>query len=232
MSDMPKRSGIIWDLDHTLYESPTAMHEAWTEAFYIAACKQGFTHSRDEVAVFVREKHQQYGNTIRFYSQELGADEKQFYQDMMDAVDIPHLPQCLRTQEALGFFSADRMAILTSANRSWACTILDRIGLRPLFSDARIVSLDETGGLLKSQSPVPFEMAARAVGYVPKDLIMVDDTPVNLRIAKDLGMATVLVTHGAAADSAAHIDFVVNKAYDVFDLINQGHISWASVSHS
>lgn len=212
--------GIIWDLDGTIYENTPAMQDAWLQGFYQTAHHYGLGLTREEADQKTWDGFRRYGHAVRAYSIEHGIDENEFCERLLSFVDVTLVPQCQETRAHFNHHKEKTMAILTSAHKKWAHPVLRHIGLDHLFPEDRVVAYDDTSGELKSHSEKPFRMAAATLHLPPTDLIMVEDTAANLVIAKDLGMRTVLVTHGEPlATHPVHVDFVVSKAYDVFNLM-------------
>ncbi len=218
-----EKRGIIWDLDGTIYENTPAMQNAWLQGFYQTAHHYGLGLTREEADQKTWDGFRRYGHAVRAYSIEHGIEETAFCERLLTFVDVTLVPQCAQTKEYFNHHQDMAMAILTSAHKKWAGPVLRHIGLDHLFPEERVIAYDDTSGELKSHSETPFRMAAAALNLPPAQLVMVEDTAANLIIAKELGMTTVLVTHGdTSVTPGAHIDFVVSKAYEVFSLMNEG----------
>lgn len=221
------KSGILWDLDGTLYENKPEMQQAWVNGFYQAGLDYGLPVDFEMAKKHHDDGFRQYGHSVRLYSRLYGVDEDAFFAIVLKHMDVGKINACQQTRDHLNQQRHHDMAILTSAHRAWALPVLRHIGLDHVFPETHVVAYCDTEGALKSGSEKPFRMAAEVLALNPEQLVMVEDTPTNLVIAKDLGMATVLVTHGAPTPTPpTHVDFVVDKAYDVFNLITQGQIPW------
>lgn len=221
------KTGIAWDLDGTLYQNDASIQEAWTNAFYQA----GLAHGLEMSAAQAKEDHDEgfkkYGHAIRWCALKYGIEENMFFETMLKFMDVKMIDPCHHTRDHFIRNISREMVVLTSAHKSWALPVLRHIGLDHLFPSTHIIAYNDTDGALKSGSEKPFRMAAEALSAKPEQLIMVEDTPANLVIARDLGMTTVLVTHGAQMkEKPSAVDFIVDKAYDVFHLIEEGVIPW------
>ena len=232
------RSGIVWDLDHTLYETTDEIVKPWFVALSKLAVERGLFDDAQVSFDTMYASYVRYGHGLTQIRLDHGIDEGEFIETAIkkfgDAnfTSIQKIEPCNLTVSAITSHRHIPQVVLTSAKREWASRVLERLALDAHFTGSRVVTLEDAGYESKAASRIPFDLAATAIGYPLSQLVMVEDNPNNLKMAKDLGMATVLVTHGAGAHDATHIDFVVNKAYDVFSLISQGTIPWANVLHS
>jgi putative hydrolase of the HAD superfamily len=113
-----------------------------------------------------------------------------------------------------------RRAIYTNATAEHAQRVLDVLGVRDCFE--RIISIEDVG----MQNKIHREAYERALALLNVDgprCVMVEDSVRNLRAAKALGMATILVTPDGAVEEAAGsgdgVDFVINSVLEVEQVV-------------
>ena len=105
-----------------------------------------------------------------------------------------------------------RRAILTNSNREHAIRGLSHMNLLDCFEqiiDVRALSF------INKPDPLAYDRAMSILGVNPGEVIFVEDTPVNTRAAKKLGIATILVDCPPSQDA----DFTVASVLDVGDVI-------------
>lgn len=230
----PLRSGIVWDLDHTLYKTTDAIVKPWLFTLSRLAVERGLYADTDTALQVLEKSSDRYGHCLTQIEMDHDIDTEEFIHTAIEKFGnkfaaVPLIEPCDLTVAAITSHGHIPQVILTSAHRDWARRVIERIRLDAHFPDQRVIVIEDSDYKYKSNSRIPFERAAEVIGLPVASLIMVEDNINNLVVAKELGMGTVLVTHGdVPAVPADHVDFIVNKAYDVFTLISQGHISWAN----
>lgn len=229
---MTPRAGIIWDLDHTLYESNDDILHSWLRALGRTCVRRGYF--ADDAAAFdgLYASFLKYGHALTQLSQDYEINERDLISGTFPAgkanfESIRFIEKCDRTFNAIDLHRHLPQAILTSALREWADQVVKHLDLHYHFPATHIIALEDAGYQSKALSRHPFDLASVALGLPLDVLMMVEDNANNLKMAKDLGLVTVLVTHGIPPHAqASHVDFVVNKAYDVFGLISSEQIKW------
>jgi phosphoglycolate phosphatase-like HAD superfamily hydrolase len=226
------RAGIIWDLDHTLYESNDRILHSWIRALARTAVSRGHYPDTDVAFDALYRSFLNYGHALTQLSRDCGIDERAFVAETFPAnranfESIQFIEACDITLAAMTTHRGIPQALVTSALREWAEQVLAHLRLDLHFPADRIIALEDADYQSKALSLRPYELASAALKLPLEALVMVEDNVNNLKMAKDLGLATILVTHGdALPEHPVHVDFVVNKAYDVFDLITSGEIPW------
>jgi FMN phosphatase YigB (HAD superfamily) len=226
------RRGIVWDLDHTLYESNDRILHAWLRMLAEPVVAHGYADNADSAFQLLNASFLRYGHALTELSQKHGFNERDFIAQAFPKTDqtlytIQYIEKCDKTFAALEQHQHIPQVILTSALRIWADAVVAHLTFDLHFPPDRIIALEESDYQSKSLSRLPFDLASKALGLPLETLVMVEDNINNLAMAKSLGLTTILITHGQPHDGAEHVDFVVNKAYDVFELIKTGEISWA-----
>jgi putative hydrolase of the HAD superfamily len=225
---MSPKAGLVIDIDNTIYEDPHQMLAAWINAFYQAVL--AFDHAIDAATceALTMEAHRLEGNAVPYWARVCHVSEADFNYMVLRFMDHTMIDPCELTQTILAAKQHDYpMVLLTSGVRRWAEPVIRHLGLAAIFPPHKIITIEDTDWVLKAKGPLPYQCAAREMGLEVEDLVMLDDTASNLKVAKALGMTTCWVTHGRdIAHVPDDIDFTLNKVYDVFDLIEKGSIPW------
>lgn len=215
----PSPRGFVFDFDNTIYHETEGVSRAWTAAFIKIIQGYGLNLSDEQITHLRDESYKKYGSSIRGFCERFPKhDEKEVYLDICQAMDKNTIAVCGQTTQFLSDCSDQApIAILSSGICEWVVPTLEYLGYDRFFKTDRVITYNKTKGALKSTSEVPFLMAADALGLPVCDLVMVEDHVANLVVAKELGMTTVLITHGKATDPRdyPYIDYIVPKVYDI-----------------
>jgi len=191
--------GMLFDLDGVLVDSTPAVARVWT----IWAKKHGFVP--DEV---VRQAHGRPSlTTIREllpHGDHAVENREVERGEIEDTEGVVPLPGALELLQAL---PQDRWAIATSCTRRLAEVRIRTAGL-PMPKHL-ITSTDVQHG---KPNPEPYIKAAKILGLVPADCIVVEDAPAGIRAGKTAG-ARVLALRTTAPDAEltqSGADWIVN----------------------
>jgi sugar-phosphatase len=190
---------MLFDLDGVLVDSTPAVARVWT----IWAKKHGFVP--DEV---VRQAHGRPSlTTIREllpHGDHAVENREVERGEIEDTEGVVPLPGALELLQAL---PQDRWAIATSCTRRLAEVRIRTAGL-PMPKHL-ITSTDVQHG---KPNPEPYIKAAKILGLVPADCIVVEDAPAGIRAGKTAG-ARVLALRTTAPDAEltqSGADWIVN----------------------
>jgi mannitol-1-/sugar-/sorbitol-6-phosphatase len=179
--------GVLFDLDGVLVDSTPAVARVWT----IWAKKHGF--DPDEV---VRQAHGRPSiATIRelLPNADHDAEDREVERgEIEDVEDVIPLPGALELLQAL---PQDRWTIATSCTRRLAEVRIRAAGLP--VPKHMITSTDVQRG---KPDPEPYIKAAKILGLVPADCIVMEDAPAGIRAGKAAG-ARVLALRTTAPDA-------------------------------
>ena len=191
--------GMLFDLDGVLVDSTPAVARVWT----IWAKKHGFVP--DEV---VRQAHGRPSlTTIREllpHGDHAVENREVERGEIEDTEGVVPLPGALELLQAL---PQDRWAIATSCTRRLAEVRIRTAGL-PMPKHL-ITSTDVQHG---KPNPEPYIKAAKILGLVPADCVVVEDAPAGIRAGKTAG-ARVLALRTTAPDAEltqSGADWIVN----------------------
>lgn len=200
---------FIWDLDGCLHPS-RHLYDIFDRATAQAGLDLGLKMSFDE-ALRINQEAQARGELFPLaYIRDHGismADLHRQYHTKLDAQALVEANPALA--EAFQSFGGSH-ALLTHANRDWADRVLRRLGLRDFFPDQRIIALEDSGYILKTEEETPFLLALERLGRGPDGVAMIEDTHRNLIIPHRMGFVTVLVHHKQPKETLpAHVDLQV-----------------------
>jgi putative hydrolase of the HAD superfamily len=203
---------ILFDLDNTLY---TPDHKLFT------LIDQRINRYMIEVAGIPCEEvddlrrsyWQRYGVTMRGLMRHHGIDPEDYLAYVHDVDVAGRLrpdPELHRALERLPL----RRVIFTNSSIDHSERVLKALGLGDIFEDIFDIRV---AGYLPKPYPEPYHAVLSRIGTSADRCIMVEDSPENLRTAKELGMGTILVS------DSAHLPFVdvtVRGAIEVSDALN------------
>jgi putative hydrolase of the HAD superfamily len=97
-----------------------------------------------------------------------------------------------------------KLVAFTNAPKRYALRVLEALGVRELFPDERVFSVEDVMPACKPEAAA-FDHVLSSVGSTASQCVMIEDSMKNVRAAKAIGMRTVLVTgtgHNKAASEA------------------------------
>jgi putative hydrolase of the HAD superfamily len=200
--------GRVWlfDLDNTLHDANPHIFPAISRAMgeYVAQ-KVGL----DETAAQALRDHYwlRYGATLTGLVRHHGVDPRHFLAATHDF--LPKLARMVVHERALRHALKrlpGRKIVFSNAPRAYVEAVLAFIGIRPLVDGIWTIER------LRFE-PKPHTGAFRRLLHRerldPRRCILVEDTAVNLRTAKQLGMKTVLVS--PAVRAPAYVDVLIKS---------------------
>ena len=207
--------GVIWDLDGTLYRYEQIFLEACNLAAARTAIDLGLDMSLDEALALARRSYDDQGSSFKLFA-ELGIRYEDFHLPYHRAVDTTILAKNQEMRLALEQIGVP-MVILTNASRDWALKTLAHLDLSGIFPPSNLLALEDVNYEAKSSSRRGFQTGLNILGKAPEEVLMVEDLPRNLIIAKEMGMTTALVHHGRADDAAreTYIDLSYDNTLDL-----------------
>jgi len=199
----------LFDLDNTLHDANPHIFPYLSRAMgeYVAQ-KVGL----DETAARQLRDHywQRYGATLTGMVRHHAADPHHF---LAETHNFPDLPRMIVHQPALRHVLKrlpGRKIIFSNAPQRYVETVLELIGIRPLIDSVWTIERLRF-------APKPHEGAFRRLLHAERldarRCIFVEDTAVNLRAAKRLGMTTVLVS--TATRVPTYVDVRIKSALEL-----------------
>ena len=190
----------VFDLDNTLYE-PSARLFDQIDARMTAFIMRELGVPRAEADRLRRTYWQSYGTTLMGLAERHGVDPVCFLADV-HAIDLSALRPDVALCEAIRRLRGVKI-VHTNGARAHAARVIAACGLDGLF-DA-VYAIEDKNFVPKPQAEA-YRHIIRHAGLDPAAAAMIDDDARNLEVPKALGMATVWISHDAAAAAPAWID--------------------------
>ena len=206
----------LFDLDNTLYPRSSGVMEAVSQRI----CAYMATRlGMDEATINeLRPRYwKQYGTTMRGLLVEYHIDPDEYLWYVHDLA----MTDFLTANEELGQALADvpwYKVVFTNASRQHAEKTLAAIDVSQHFQ--RVFDIKDTGYIGKPDLRA-YQHVLDALGAAAPECVIIEDSAVNLRPAKALGMTTVLVGLEEAAERLAagettdSADFAIGRIVDV-----------------
>lgn len=199
------RPFLLLDVDNTLY-APTCGVVERVDALINRYLVERAGIPAAEVDGTRRRMWREYGTTLHGLMSRPGVDPDD-YLAFVHAIDLADL---LAPDPALAALLARLPLVkvaVTNGSLAHARTVLERLGVRTLFF--RLYALERLHYLPKpyvhAYQTVLADLHARG-----RDCVLVEDTAVNLRAARQLGMRTVYVGTDAVAEADATVASVLD----------------------
>lgn len=234
---MPIR-GVILDNDNTLYVEPENARAVHEQAAIQAVRAHGIEGSDQKIRGFFKESRERYGVSLDIFTHEHGVDpvslRGQYYKTLIQQVrgqDFFNPEEALRAELSILRLQGINLYIATHGNDDWTDFTLRQNRIDHLFNRnaVRICrnGSEELPG--KNRGPQMYQKVLDIAGVDPSitknrgtGFAMVEDTPENLKYAKELGMMTILLGQGRSREElAAHpyVDVVLKNRHDLANLI-------------
>lgn len=198
---------LLLDLDNTLYPKQSGLLD------HIDQRIDDFLMKRlqmEEAAVdrLRRDYYLKYGTTLRGIWENHGIDPLEYF-DHAYRIHIPDfLSQDPKLRDVLHKLPIQKH-VFSNSPLEYIERVLDAIGLCGVVE--RIFDLTFTGYRGKPD-PDSYRMVLEALETTGEQCIMVEDYPINLLPAKELGMTTVLIGHEKKPD---YVDIRLDSIYEL-----------------
>jgi HAD superfamily hydrolase (TIGR01509 family) len=217
---MPTPRAVLWDLDNTLIDSGEHHYEAWRQTTE----SLGHAMDRGTFAASFGKKNDTILRELLGVDADaaeidrIGEEKEVIYRRLLRERGIELLPGAAQWLERLKG-GGWRQALATSAPRANVDVVLARLGLDGFF-DGEAVGEDVVSG---KPDPAIFLEAARRVGALPADCIVVEDAPGGLLGARRAGMRSigVLSSHFSALEADLVVHSLTELPADAFDRLSR-----------
>ncbi len=190
-SDLTHIRNWIFDLDNTLYPADVEFFDQIVRKMNLFVAK--FLELDPDAALEIQKSYlADYGTTLSGMMAVHDMDPKDFLKDVHD-VDLSYLtpnPDLRDVIQAL----PGRKFIYTNGSRGHAENVATYLNLFDLFDDHFGI---EDGNYVPKPHKPPYEIFLARFEIDPKRAIFFEDNLRNLRVPKEMGMRTVLVTSDA-----------------------------------
>ncbi len=208
----------VFDLDDTLYPASSNFFPQIAErmGLYVA---ETFDIPLAEAKQEQRRLFLEYGTTLSGLVEERGIEVDAYARFLMqvDYGRIPHSPKLVEAVRRL----PGRVLIFTNGFKEHAEACLDQLGFER--DDFEAIADIRTIHFKPKPRPVAFETFFAVHDVDPTRAIFFEDSPKNLRTAKDLGMATAhIVTDTAWGNMGLENGdgFIDHSVLDLTDFLN------------
>jgi putative hydrolase of the HAD superfamily len=198
----------LFDLDNTLHNASHAIFPAMNanmNAFLARVLGNGDTPADDETVNAARQAYwKRYGATLVGMMKHHGVRADEF---LHAAHTFDDLPSMIRAERGLAHLLnrlPGRKILLTNAPRRYALDVLRHLGLhRHFFRHVAVESMRVHGQLRPKPSKTMLRKLLAQEGLRAGQCILVEDTIVNLKAAKTVGLKTAWITGYAEKSKAA-----------------------------
>ncbi len=179
---------VLLDVDDTLYpkgSGPFSLVDRRIEQYVMATCRVDRQQAGQIRKTYIRE----YGSTLQGLMRHYGIDPAHYLKDVHDVPVEDMLSRDERLRSALG--SLDRaMVAFTNGSFEYACRILKALGIDGMIEDLFTI---EYMDFVPKPLPWAYHKVLQLYGRRPGEYLVVDDSMANVRTARNLGMAAVVV---------------------------------------
>jgi FMN phosphatase YigB (HAD superfamily) len=208
---------FIWDLDNCIYPYDDVfwnmIHEASARAVLrLLGRHDNSAFTFDALKQLARQSQRLYGEANKLAVEQFGLDKEETFQGFLRELTYDFL----KPNHALGALfkhSHVKHVILTHNSAARALTIIHNLGLGQVFTNDAIVSVQDEGIAAKHVGTAAFDTVLSRFGFRAEDALVIEDTAINLRHPKEMGMQTVFVSYGKG-DGEGHAEHVFNTAQD------------------
>lgn len=188
-------SGVIWDLDNTLYRFTDEFIQSCTKAAAQAAQELGINLSYDDTLKLAERSEAEHGYSMHGYVTDHGLSYASLHFPFHDNIDETVIQPIEGVAAYLKKLSVPQV-ILTNASRNWAHRALKHVKLNHLFDDNSIIPMEDVNFKPKARTDRGFKLAAKKLALPYEEVLMVDDLDRNLIFASQLGMQCIYMHHG------------------------------------
>jgi putative hydrolase of the HAD superfamily len=179
---------ILLDVDDTLYPKgtgPFAHVNRRIDRYVMSTCGIDRQQAGELRKTYIRE----YGSTLQGLMRHYGIDPAHYLEDVHDVPVEDMLSRDERLRSALGLLDRDLVAF-TNGSLDYACRILKALGIFEMITDLFTI---EYMDFVPKPLPWAYRKVMQQYGNRPGEYLVVDDSIANVRTAKELGMAAVIV---------------------------------------
>jgi putative hydrolase of the HAD superfamily len=204
---------ILFDLDETLYPRSAALMQQISQRItqYMVEKAGVSAEQANELRAHFRGT---YGTALRGLMEEgHPIDVEDYFQYVHDVELNGRIEADPKLREMLLGIPL-RRAVLTNSNIEHAERILRHMNIYDCFE--RVIDIRALG-FKNKPDPLAYTLAMKLLDVLPEEVIFVEDTPVNTRAAKAIGMTTILI-ECAPSDAA---DYFLDSVMEVGPLVSR-----------
>ncbi|PLX76214.1 MAG: pyrimidine 5'-nucleotidase [Azoarcus sp.] len=200
-------SAPVWlfDLDNTLHNASPHIFPHINRSM-TAYLERHLALSADEANALRTRYWHQYGATLLWLMRHHATDPHHFLSETHSFDRLHEMMVFDRALKGMLKKLPGRKIVFSNAPRRYAENVLGIMGIRNIFDD--VVAI-ESLNMQPKPGMAAYRQIIRRYRLDPRRCIMVEDTPANLRTARQLGMRTVLV--GGGSRHPAYVDVKIRS---------------------
>ncbi len=206
---VPDVDVLLFDLDNTLYPRDSGLWKEIDQRILGYVCRTLDLSPENARTVQKRYWHE-YGTTIMGLIAEYGVAPEPYLAHVHE-VDATRYLAPNPTLAATLALLPQRKAIFTNASSAHARNVLSALDLLPYFDP--LVGMGELGYVSKPQR-LAYERCLALVNVAPERCLFIEDSPVNLPPAREMGMVTALLGQPDQGEA----DYYLTRIEDVGSL--------------
>jgi putative hydrolase of the HAD superfamily len=204
---------VLFDLDNTLYPPECGLLQHLDDRINEFVSRR-LGLSLEEAKALRRRYVQQYATTLHGLQAEEGVPPSEYLSAVHNAVELERF--LTRDEELLAALAAIEIdkVVFTNAPREYARRVIECLGMDEHFRLVIDLEFHDYNGKPFREA---YERVVAHLNVRPAECVLVEDTPRNLRVARELGMVTVLV--GGEGEAPEYVDHSVARPAEVTDLL-------------
>jgi len=204
---------LLFDLDQTLYPPQSHMFQEVGQRINQYMERMGIP--LDQIPHLRQLYYQRYGTTLRGLQIHHQVDADAYLDYVHDFEVRPYIQPNPALDKALGRLSQEK-CIFTNATSEYARRVLQTLGVERHFQ--RIFDIRAFRYHCKPD-PLAYHIVLETLSASGPECVLIEDNLRNLRVGKELGLHTVLVSPAARPTNGA--DFVVSDVVAVEAVVRQ-----------
>lgn len=186
---------ILFDLDGTLYSSKSGI-EFQIPSMMVKHTANVLSIEKEEAKVLLRKYREEFKSSVLGLEKFHGVNPTEFYKLVYDDIDISPIEKYDGLQHHLEQLSkVVKLHLLTNSNSTHASRVLKILEVEQYFESVFSV---EFANFIRKPNPQAYEIAIRNMNATPSEIINIDDSFLNLKVANEIGLHTILVSNGIA----------------------------------
>lgn len=202
-ADLSHIQGIIWDLDNTLYRFDDGFEKLCDEAAARVALDLGLEMSFEQAYETAVKSYKLYHYSYHIFVTEHGLPLKEFHVQFHEAITVDDIARPYDIAESLEKLGRPQI-IATNGSRGWAERVLVHLGLSHLFPMKNVFGFEDYDHVSKANTDKPYDLALDILQKEPENILVVEDSVLNLVRPKALRFQTALVHQDAVAEDHIH----------------------------
>ena len=183
---------VVYDLDGTLVDT---LQDITNAANYLLSQMQAASLTPNQVRRFVgRGIHQLVGECLKTDDAGLVAEGMRIYRAYYQQHLADNSKLYPGARQALDYFKTRVQAVISNKPNPYSTDLLKALGVEGYFMD--IIGGDSP--YPRKPDPASLNAVMERAGVSPHEAVMIGDSPIDVEMGRQAGVAVVTVTHGLA----------------------------------